>query len=97
MTFIFCSAMGYLIGNINPAYLLGRRRGFDIRRRGSDNAGATNATLAMGKAVGLFCALFDILLCIQISQAALSADNICRHIGQHMLCTGSYFSILDAL
>lgn len=60
MEFIFCSAMGYLIGNINPAYLLGRRRGFDIRRRGSGNAGATNATLVMGKAVGLFCALFDI-------------------------------------
>ncbi len=60
MDFIFCAAMGYLIGNLNPAYMLGRKRGFDIRRRGSGNAGASNATLVMGKTIGLLCALLDI-------------------------------------
>lgn len=37
-----CAAMGYLIGNLNPAYLLSKIKGFDIRQRGSGNAGATN-------------------------------------------------------
>lgn len=60
MNLIFCASMGYLIGNFNPAYILGKTRGFDIRGRGSGNAGATNATLIMGKAIGLLCALLDI-------------------------------------
>ncbi|MBP3656344.1 MAG: glycerol-3-phosphate acyltransferase [Clostridia bacterium] len=61
MSVILCGTMGYLIGMINPAYIFGRLRGFDIRRRGSGNAGATNVTLVMGKAMGLLCALLDII------------------------------------
>lgn len=60
MDVILCGAAGYLIGTINPAYIFGRLRGFDIRQRGSGNAGATNVTLVMGKAAGLICALLDI-------------------------------------
>jgi len=60
MSAVLCGAMGYLIGMVNPAYIFGRLRGFDIRRRGSGNAGATNVTLIMGKAMGLLCALLDI-------------------------------------
>lgn len=52
--------MGYLVGGLNPAFILGEIKGFDIRRKGSGNAGASNATIIMGKAVGIFCALFDI-------------------------------------
>ena len=60
MNFALCAAIGYLIGNVNPAYIFGRLRGFDIRGRGSGNAGATNVTLVMGKITGLLCALLDI-------------------------------------
>ena len=61
MNIVFCGAMGYLIGTVNPAYLFGRMKGFDIRERGSGNAGATNVTLVMGKVMGLLCAILDIL------------------------------------
>ena len=61
MDILLCGAAGYLIGTINPAYIFGKLRGFDIRKRGSGNAGATNVTLVMGKAAGLLCALLDIL------------------------------------
>lgn len=60
MAFILCGAMGYLFGMFNPAYILGRLRGFDIRGRGSGNAGATNVTMVMGKAAGALCAALDI-------------------------------------
>lgn len=60
MQVVLCAAMGYLIGSINPSYILGRIKGVDIRKHGSGNAGATNATMIMGKAVGLLCALLDI-------------------------------------
>ncbi len=58
--YLICVLSGYLVGTINPAYIIGRLRGFDIRRKGSGNAGASNAVIVMGKAVGVFSALFDI-------------------------------------
>lgn len=52
--------ISYLVGNINPSYIIGRLKGVDIRRQGSGNAGASNATVLFGKWVGIFSALFDI-------------------------------------
>ena len=56
-----CIALGYFIGTVNPAYFFSRKKGFDIRKRGSGNAGATNALLTMGKVVGVLCALLDMI------------------------------------
>ena len=55
-----CFLFGYLIGGINPSYIIGRLKGFDIRKKGSGNAGASNALIVMGKKVGIISALFDI-------------------------------------
>lgn len=60
MEYFICIAIGYLIGSINPAYLLSKIRGFDIRQRGSGNAGASNVVIVLGKMAGLVCALLDI-------------------------------------
>lgn len=49
----------YLIGCINPAYFIGKAKGFDIRSRGSLNAGASNVVINVGKKAGVFTALFD--------------------------------------
>ena len=61
MTAAACAAMGYLIGTVNPAFIFSKLKGFDIRKRGSGNAGATNALLTMGKVTGVLCALVDIV------------------------------------
>lgn len=58
---IVCALSAYLIGCINPAYLIGKLRGMDIRKKGSGNAGASNALILMGKSVAVFSALFDIM------------------------------------
>lgn len=60
MPAISCVLFGYLIGGINPAYIVGRLKGFDIRKRGSGNAGASNAVIVMGKKMGAISAVFDI-------------------------------------
>lgn len=60
MNVALCLIYGYLIGTLNPAYLFGRLRGIDIRKGGSGNAGATNATLLLGKAIGFLTAALDI-------------------------------------
>lgn len=52
--------IAYLIGTVNPSYILARIHGFDIRQKGSGNAGASNALMLLGKARGAVCALFDI-------------------------------------
>ena len=57
---LLCILFGYLIGGINPSYIIGRIKGFDIRQKGSSNAGASNAVITMGKTIGIFSALFDI-------------------------------------
>jgi glycerol-3-phosphate acyltransferase PlsY len=47
-----CAVASYFIGNINPAILIGKASGVDIRSQGSGNAGATNALRALGKKAG---------------------------------------------
>ena len=55
-----CIIIGYLIGGINPSYIFAKVKGFDIRSKGSGNAGASNAIITIGKKAGVFCAFFDI-------------------------------------
>lgn len=61
MHIFLCAVIGYLIGGINPAYLIAKYKGFDIRKRGSGNAGASNAVITMGKKVGVISAVLDIV------------------------------------
>ena len=60
MKYVLCFLIGYLIGSINPSYIIAKLRGFDIREKGSKNAGASNALILFGKVLGIGCALFDI-------------------------------------
>ena len=60
MKYVLCILIGYLIGAINPSYSIAKLRGFDIREKGSKNAGASNALILFGKVLGIGCALFDI-------------------------------------
>lgn len=60
MNAVLSVLIGYFIGNINPAYIFAKMRGFDIRKKGSGNAGASNAVITMGKTVGILSAIFDI-------------------------------------
>ena len=56
------------MGTINPSYIIAKINGFDIRKRGSHNAGASNAVILLGKTVGFTCAIFDIVKpCVAIA------------------------------
>lgn len=61
MNAVWSVLLGYLIGNVNPAYIAAKLKGFDIRKSGSGNAGASNAVITMGKGVGAAAAIFDIV------------------------------------
>ena len=53
--------IGYFFGCINLSYILSRFKGFDIRNVGSGNAGASNVVIVIGRKIGLFIAVLDIL------------------------------------
>lgn len=61
---VLAVVIGYCFGLFQTAYLLGRRKGIDIRREGSGNAGTTNALRTMGVRAGLIVMAGDILKCI---------------------------------
>ncbi|MBE5800081.1 MAG: glycerol-3-phosphate acyltransferase [Clostridiales bacterium] len=71
MNVVLCAAMGYLLGMINPAYIFGKLHGFDIRKYGSGNAGATNATMIMGKVTGVVCMVLDVFKAFSAYRAAV--------------------------
>lgn len=58
--YIASAALGYLLGCPSPAYLLAKLKGFDIRTKGSHNAGASNALITMGWLQAVIVGLFDI-------------------------------------
>ncbi|MBR6968973.1 MAG: glycerol-3-phosphate acyltransferase [Ruminococcus sp.] len=70
MQVFLCMLIGYFFGNINPAFIISKFKGFDIRQRGSGNAGASNAVITIGKKAGLFVAFFDIFKAVAASLIA---------------------------
>ena len=59
--YVMIFLMGYLFGCSNLAFFLGKARGFDIRDYGSNNAGASNATVTMGLKIGIIVGLHDVI------------------------------------
>ncbi len=58
----FCLlAIAYLLGSIPTGYLVGRMTGIDIRKYGSGSTGAANVWRTIGRDVGIFVFVFDLL------------------------------------
>ena len=72
LNIFLCCCIGYFLGNLNPAFLFARRKGYDARVDGSGNAGASNAYILAGKFAFFATAVFDIL-------KAFTACRLCRH------------------
>ncbi len=60
MAYSFVMIIGYLLGCSNLAYYLSRAAKRDIRKDGSGNLGASNATILLGWKAGVAVALHDI-------------------------------------
>jgi len=55
-----CIVLGYMLGCLSPAYVMGKKHGYDVRESGSHNAGASNVVIIAGKWAGFKVALLDI-------------------------------------
>lgn len=59
---LICILLGYFIGCIQSAFIVGKLMGnIDIREHGSGNAGTTNITRVLGAKAGLIVFVLDIL------------------------------------
>jgi glycerol-3-phosphate acyltransferase PlsY len=62
MNTLLAIIIGYLLGNINASYILGKVfKDIDIREKGTSNAGASNAVIVMGWKFGVATFLIDAL------------------------------------
>ena len=61
LPYIFCFVAAYLAGTVNFAWLTARKKGFDIRTRGSGNPGTTNAGRTMGLGAGAAVFIGDVV------------------------------------
>lgn len=74
--------IGYLLGTVNPGYILGKLKGIDIREEGTGNAGTSNVHIVLGFKYGLLTAIYDTLkgiIAIFIA-LAIGADFVFAHI-----------------
>ena len=72
MEIFACVLIGYLIGAFSPSYIIGMMNGYDIRKKGSGNAGASNVILLKGKKIGAFCAILDIAKACLMDRSGVS-------------------------
>ncbi len=61
LRYVLAGLVGYLLGSINSALIVGKLSGVDIRNHGSKNAGMTNTLRVLGKKKALYVLLGDIL------------------------------------
>lgn len=96
MDVLLCGVLGYSFGCFNPAQLLASRRGIDIRKEGSENAGASNVVLLMGKKAGLITAVTDILkayLAAVIAAMLVPACAIAKEVAAIFCVLGHMFPV----
>ncbi len=90
--YIAVFAIGYLIGSINFSVILSRKMaGFDLREKGSKNAGTTNMLRTVGKKGALFVLILDILKGVA---AVLIAKLISGDYNQAVACQIAAFAVV---
>lgn len=73
--------IGYLLGSLNPAALLGKLKKKNLKEMGTHNLGASNTMLILGKRYGALVMLFDIF-------KSWLASRLVKLLFPHLLLAG---------
>lgn len=85
-TYIIVAVIAYLIGSINFSIILSKRMaGFDIREKGSGNAGTTNMLRSVGKKAAVITLICDILKGVVSILIAVLAGKIVKNLDNALL------------
>lgn len=84
--YIIMGVIAYLIGSINFSVILSKKMaGFDIREKGSGNAGSTNMLRSVGKKAAALTLVCDILKGIASILIAMILGNIVKDVDKELL------------
>lgn len=77
MVYIIMAVIAYLIGSVNFSVILSKKiAGFDVREKGSGNAGSTNMLRSVGKGAAALTLICDILKGVVAIGIAILLGNI---------------------
>ena len=102
-TYIIVAIIAYLIGSISSSVIISRKMaGFDVREKGSGNAGSTNMLRSVGKKAALITLICDVLkgviavwIAYIISKIAKNADQVLLvQIAGILVVVRTYFSYI---
>ena len=85
-TYIIIAIIAYVIGSINFSVIISKKMaGFDVREKGSGNAGTTNMLRSVGKQAAAITLLCDILKGVISILIALLVGNIAKNVDKAVL------------
>lgn len=86
VTYIVIAIVAYLIGSINFSVILSKKMaGFDVREKGSGNAGTTNMLRSVGKKAAVITLICDILKGVVSIGIAIIVGNIIKDLDKSLL------------
>lgn len=84
--YIIVAVIAYLIGSVNFSVLISKKMaGFDVREKGSGNAGTTNMLRSVGKKAAAITLICDILKGVISIAIAIIVGNIVKNIDKELL------------
>lgn len=84
--YIIVGIIAYLIGSINFSVLISKKMaGFDVREKGSGNAGTTNMLRSVGKKAAAITLICDILKGVISIVIAIIVGNISKNLDRELL------------
>ena len=84
--YIIVAIIAYLIGSINFSVLISKKMaGFDVREKGSGNAGTTNMLRSVGKKAAVITLVCDILKGVVSIVIAIIVGNIAKNLDRELL------------
>lgn len=85
-TYIIIAIIAYALGSINFSVIISKKMaGFDVREKGSGNAGSTNMLRSVGKKAAIITLLCDILKGVVAILIALIVGNIMKNVDRAVL------------
>ncbi len=85
-TYIIVAIIAYLLGSISFSIIISKRvAGFDVREKGSGNAGTTNVLRSVGKRAALLTLIGDILKGVVAILVAILAGKIVKNLDNALL------------
>ncbi len=83
---VIMAVIAYLIGSVNFSVIISKKMaGFDVRQKGSGNAGSTNMLRSVGKKAAAITLLCDILKGIVAILISIIFGNIVKEANQELL------------